>query len=175
MSNASKEAGFKNLVNIAKDALGLLEGGIFLTTKGEAKSNTMIISWGMIGQMWNKPVIMVMVRPSRYSHDLLESKKEFTVTLPKAGVAKDHMKIAGSESGLTVDKIAKMDLTLIDSRAVSVPTIQMPGIHLECKLMFKSEMLPEGIVAPEGFKNLYPDGDYHTLYFAEIVEINQTN
>ena len=52
-----------------------------LVTAGNQDSfNTMTISWGGMGTIWNKPVATVYVRTSRYTHEFMDNNDYFTVS-----------------------------------------------------------------------------------------------
>ena len=42
--------------------------------------NSMTISWGSMGTIWNKPVVSVYVRPDRYTWRFLKENDTFTVS-----------------------------------------------------------------------------------------------
>ena len=144
-----------------------LAKGAFLTTADGPHYNTMIIGWGSIGYMWGKPVFTIMVRHSRYSHDLLEKHGEFTVSLP-FGELKTAIALCGSKSGRDMDKFAAAKLTAQPGKKVAVPVIGECDRHYECKVIYQQEMLPEALDSADNNK-WYTDGDYHTLYFGEVV------
>ena len=56
--------------------------GWFLLTGGDfsAKWNTMTVSWGFAGTMWGRPVVAVVVRPTRYTREFLDARAEFTLS-----------------------------------------------------------------------------------------------
>ena len=64
--------------NAAKN-LEILSKAAFLTTKSGNKINTMVIGWGSIGVLWRLPIFNVVVRQNRFTYELLEQTKEFTV------------------------------------------------------------------------------------------------
>ena len=49
----------------------LASGGILLNTNGD-KFNTMVIGWGHIGTLWNRPTFHVYVRQGRYTKPQLD-------------------------------------------------------------------------------------------------------
>ena len=54
----------------------------FLLTCGDfaAKEfNTMTVAWGSFGVMWNKPMAMVVVRPTRYTYNFINNYPTFTL------------------------------------------------------------------------------------------------
>ena len=72
----------------------------------------------------------------------------------------------GTKSGRDVNKYEVLDLKTVSSQQVASPIIDVPGLHLECKIVYKSAMDP-ALLTPE-YAGLYPQKDYHTLYFGEI-------
>lgn len=150
-------------------ALEMLQKGAFLTTSdGKDHVNTMTISWGSIGHIWNKPVFMVMVRPSRYSFELIEQHCEFTVSLPLDDSLKKALSLCGTKSGRDVNKFEQANLTLHSSKVVEVPIIAECGLHYECKIVHKQVMVPEFFNESYDGK-WYEQKDYHTMYYGEIV------
>ena len=89
-----------------------LQKGAFLTVKNNDDINTMTIAWGSIGFMWNRPMLTVMVRYSRYSYDLIDGNNEFTVSVPSPGQLKVALGFCGTKSGRDYDKFNECGLTL---------------------------------------------------------------
>lgn len=146
-----------------------LPKGSFLVTGTKENPNVMLIGWGASGIFWGKQVLIVPVRLSRYSHEKLNEVREFTVCVPATPDAlSSERKIAGTESGRTGEKLAHLGLTLVPSEVVSTPSIQECALIYECRVLYELEMaeahLDRSIVS-----RYYAAGDYHTLYFAEIV------
>lgn len=150
----------------------LIPKNAFMTTAHGGKTNTMTIGWGSVGIMWRKPVFTALVRQSRFTKELVEQSGEFTITLPLSEM-KEALALCGTKSGRDMDKIAAAKLTLADSQAIATPIIATPGLQMECKVVFKQTMQAENLAAAEQ-ASCYADGDYHTLYFAEIVAAYRT-
>lgn len=160
----------KQTVNYNSEAdrvLDILSRGAFLTAKHNDKTNAMTIGWGSISFAWGKPVFMAMIRHSRFTHSLVEASREFTVSIPYAD-AGQALGLCGSRSGRDIDKIAAAKLTLLPGEKVAAPVIDIPGMHYECKVVFQQDMQPE-TTAEEVKNKWYANGDFHTLYFGEIV------
>lgn len=153
--------------NSAKN-LEQLAAGAFLTTKADGKVNTMTIGWGAIGFQWGKPVLTVMVRASRHTYDLIEKAGEFTVTIPYEDMKKE-LGICGSKSGRDSDKIKECGFNLIDGKNIATPSLDIKGMSFECKTVYKSEMTASKLDKDYNEK-WYKDGDYHTIYYGEILE-----
>ncbi len=152
---------------IAEKAMSRIKKGAFLTVKNGDELNTMAIGWATIGYVWQRPILMVAVRDSRHTFKLMEKSSDFTVsvTLPNMN---EKVMYCGTKSGRNVDKFKEIALKTVDSKQVRSPIIDAAGIHFECKIVFKSAMDPKFMA--KDFEKIYPEKDYHTLYFGEIVE-----
>jgi flavin reductase (DIM6/NTAB) family NADH-FMN oxidoreductase RutF len=128
----------------------------------------MTISWGNIGFEWNKPIFTVLVRKSRYTYGLIEKSNEFTVSIPLSNNLKKELLYCGTKSGRDVDKFQQCNLKLEDGKSVGTPIIADCDIHYECKVVYKQAMNPE-LLDESIKKSSYRDGDYHTIYYGEIV------
>lgn len=151
----------------AGKALDILSKGAFLTTAHDGKVNTMTIGWGSLSYMWGKPVFVVMVRHSRYTYEIIEKSGEFTVSLPFKDMKK-QLSFCGTKSGREIDKFAAMELTTDPGQKVATPVIADCGLTYECRIVYKQTMT-ENALDPEYSKRWYAQGDYHTIYYGEIV------
>jgi flavin reductase (DIM6/NTAB) family NADH-FMN oxidoreductase RutF len=163
---------FKSIkyTEMSKDMLEQLQKGAFLTVKEGDRLNTMTIGWGSIGYMWNKPVLIVMVRYSRHTFDLIDKAQDFTVSLPLNGQLKDALTFCGTKSGREIDKIKECNLKLKPGNKVNTPVLEDCDLHLECKIVYKQPMDEQQLT--KGIKDRsYSNGDYHVLYYGEIVDV----
>lgn len=144
-----------------------LSRGAFLTTMAGGKVNTMTIGWGSIGIVWGKPTVMVMVRQSRFTHDLLQKTAEFTVTVP-SGDMKKALGFCGSKSGRDMDKLAAVGLGTVPGKVTATPVVDCAGVHYECRIVYRHDA-PTTELTAENVMRWYSDEDYHTLYYGEIV------
>lgn len=155
--------------DISNELLQQLIRGAFLTVKDGDRINTMTIGWGSLGYAWNKPILMVMVRKSRYTYDMIENTDEFTVSLPLKGQLRNELNICGTKSGRDMDKFSDLNIKSEKGQAVGTPIISDCDLHIECKIVYKHDMdkdnLDEGII-----KRAYAEEDYHTLYYGEILK-----
>jgi len=142
--------------------------GAFLTVKSGDKVNTMTIGWGSVGYEWNRPIFTVLVRESRYTYELIEKSDNFTVSIPLSVDLKGALTVCGSKSGRNIDKFVECNLTLEKSKKVDTPIIGECELHYECKIVYKQEMNPE-LLSKDIIESAYKTGDYHTLYYGEIV------
>lgn len=146
--------------------------GAFLTVKAGEAVNTMTIGWATIGFVWKKEVFMVAVRDSRHTFELMEKSDDFTVTIPTDQSSKDALIFCGTKSGRDYDKFTESGLQTRKAVTVESPVIDVPGVHYECKIIYKSAM--DNAHLDEKLEKLYPAEDYHTLYFGEITACYQT-
>lgn len=156
---------------IADDLVETIKTGAFLTVRAGDRLNTMTIGWAAIGFCWRKPVFMVAVRDSRHTFTLIEEADDFTVSVP-AGDMKAAITYCGTQSGRDGDKLAACGLKTLPGRKAASPVIDAPGIHFECRIIYKTAMDPKYLA--EDLGTLYPEKDYHTLYFGEILACYQT-
>ncbi len=142
-----------------------IKEGAFLTVRAGEALNTMTIGWAAIGIAWRKPILMVMVRNSRHTFGIIEKAADFTVSVP-GGEAKKALAFCGTKSGRDVDKFKECGLKAAPGRHVASPIIEIPGIHIECRIVYKNPIDPA--LLTRDYDPLYPAKDYHTLYFGEI-------
>jgi flavin reductase (DIM6/NTAB) family NADH-FMN oxidoreductase RutF len=155
----------------AQNALTKIKEGAFLTVAAGDAVNTMTIGWAAIGYMWRNPILTVAVRDSRFTFTLIEKADDFTVTVPGNDYRKEIM-FCGTRSGRDVNKFDACHLSTAQSRHVKSPIIDVAGLHFECRLVFKGAMDPAQLV--DDYQHLYPERDYHTLYYGEIKACYET-
>lgn len=143
--------------------------GAFLTTAHDGHVNTMTMSWSGAGVFWAKPVIILPVRFTRYSHKLLLASGYATVSIPAEGQLTKELAFCGSKSGRDVDKFAQLGLTAQPGRSVPVPVVASAKLHFECRVLYKSDLSPL-TMDPAIDRAMYADHNYHTLFYCEVVE-----
>jgi flavin reductase (DIM6/NTAB) family NADH-FMN oxidoreductase RutF len=142
--------------------------GAFLTVKQGDKINTMTISWGDIGYRWSRPLLTVMVRKSRYTHELIDNNSEFTVSIPLDDSLRKALAICGTKSGRDIDKFKESGISIKASKSLETPVITECELHYECKIVYKQDMDPS-MMKEDVLMGSYANGDYHTFYYGEIV------
>ena len=139
--------------------------GAFLTVSDGETTNTMTIAWGYIGFMWGKPCFMTMVRPQRYTFDVLKKADTFTVSVP-FGTLLQELEICGTKSGRDIDK-SKV-VSFLPSKTVKSPVVAGCDAYFECRIIYKDAL--KGELMPEDVKSKMYIDDFHHLYYGEIVE-----
>jgi flavin reductase (DIM6/NTAB) family NADH-FMN oxidoreductase RutF len=162
-----------NYMAVAEKVMDQIREGAFLTVKAGDALNTMTIGWAAVGFVWRRPIFMVAVRDSRHTFGIIEKAADFTVSVP-SGDMKDAIMFCGTQSGRDHDnKLKACGLESADAVNTVSPIINVPGIHFECRIVFKAAMDPAYLNA-EYDEKLYPEKDYHTLYFGEILNCYTT-
>ncbi len=137
-----------------------------------ARFNTMTISWGSMGRIWNKPFVQVVVRPQRHTRTFMEEFATFTLcAFPPA--CHGALELLGKKSGRDGDKIAEAGLTPVAATTVGAPIFAEAELAVECRKISWQDMDPKGFLDPSIAKN-YPDKDYHRIYFGEVVAVTGT-
>jgi hypothetical protein len=145
-----------------------VKNGAFLTVEHEKELNTMTIGWFEIGYFWRTEVMTVGVRPTRFTHHIIEEVSTFSVTVPEAGTFKSELTLCGRESGKDINKFDVCNLPLSYHGDEKTPYIPIPGDHLFGRIIYKTVM--QSSQCDQKLLALYPNKDYHTLYFAEITD-----
>lgn len=150
-----------------------LSRGAFLTAAGVVW-NPMTIGWAQFGVIWNKPVVTVLVRKSRFTYGLMEQADTFTVSVPRAGELKKELAFCGTRSGRDVNKERETGLSRFAARAGGADGVSECGAFFECRIVQK-QMLDLNTLMPElraksyGANQVLPDGDPHMIYVGEVL------
>lgn len=162
-----------NYQSVARQVMEQIsDKGAFLVTKSDDKANVMTIGWALIGFVWRKPMMMIVVRNSRHTFSIIEKADSFCINVPSKKMDKE-LEFCGTKSGRNVDKFKECNLKTLKAQKIKSPILDMPGIHYECKIVYKSAIDPKFLNPQYGY--LYPNKDYHTMYFGEILACYQTD
>ncbi len=143
----------------------LLTAGTF----APGQFNCMTVSWGGLGVIWNKPMALVVVRPSRHTFTFMEAAESFTLSIFPPEY-RDALTLCGTRSGRSVDKVKETGLTPVASTQVSAPAFEEAELVLECRKMYSDDIDPKRFLANHIEAN-YNGRDYHRLYMAEILAV----
>lgn len=114
--------------------------------------NCLTVAWtGIVNT--NPPMTYISVRPTRYSHHLIQESGEFVINL----TTKDLLRTAdwcGARSGAKYDKFKEKGLTAEPATVISAPMIAQSPVSLECKV-----------------RSVTPLGT-HDMFLADIVAVN---
>ena len=109
-------------------------------------------------------MISISIRPSRYSHEIINASKEFVINIPNEEMI-DACGFCGNNSGRDFDKFKELSLTKEKGFIVSCPIIKEYPVNIECKVrqiihlgthdMFRGEVV--SVEADE--EVIYSDGE----------------
>lgn len=143
------------------------EDWALLTAGTESSFNTMTVSWGGIGQLWEKAVGFVFVRPQRYTLEFMEKSDRFTLSF-FGGNFKKELALCGSKSGRDTDKIKETGLAPVF--ADGTVSFEQAKITIVMRKLACQDMTPECFLDPS-IMDFYAEKDYHRVYIGEIEKI----
>lgn len=147
----------------------LLDQEWALLVAGTDRPNPMTVSWGGFGTLWNRPVVTVYVRPSRFTFGLLDAHPEFTLNfLPET--RRPALDLCGSVSGRDTDKWQTAGLDPVPSECIGVPRVAGADLSLECRILSTIDIDPARFLDPV-IDQLYPARDYHRAFLGEVLAV----
>ena len=169
---------FDYTLNLVDSLKNMGKRGAFLTVKdNDEKINIMTIGWGNIGYEWGRPIFTVLVRESRYTHELLENAEDFTISIPFDDKMNKSIGFCGSKSGRDYDKFKECNLNMLDRKVVKSPAVGNCQMIYECKIVYKHLMdlqFLDDDIKDKWYKEennkWYQPNDCHTIYYGEIVD-----
>jgi len=143
-----------------------------LLTAGDlaaGRFNMMTVAWGSLGTMWNRPFAQVVVRPTRHTYRFTEEFDSFTLTaFPER--LRPVLKELGTRSGRDMDKMGGSGLTPVAGLEVASPGFAEADLIIECRKLYWDDLDPARFLDP-AIDKLYPEHDYHRVYFGEMVAV----
>lgn len=139
-----------------------------VTTGSKQKANTMTVSWGGVGVIWGKNVAYIFIRDSRYTKELLDKGDFFSISFLDEEY-RDALNYCGSHSGKDEDKIKNAGLSVQIRHGI--PFIDESNFTLICNKLAAVKIDKDSLISSDLAETFYKDGDLHTMYVAEIIEI----
>lgn len=130
----------------------LLPRPVVLVTCMDDNGKPNIITIGWSTPVSHNPLIVaVAISPKRYSHDLIDRRREFVVNIPDLSLA-EMSNWCGRKSGRKFDKFAETGWTAVQGKTIKTPHIAECYVNLECKVV-------QQVIT----------GD-HTTFFGQVVD-----
>ena len=129
--------------------------------------NTMTASWGGLGILWSKPMAIAYIRPQRYTKQFVDENEYFTLTFFSEDWRK-QLALCGTKSGRDMDKVKECGFTVAAAES-GAPYFEEAELVLGCRKQMVMPMDPAAI--PDEVKEKHYDGDYHDIYWGELVEV----
>ena len=131
--------------------------------------NTMTISWGGVGIMWNKPSAFTFIRPQRFTFEFIEREECFSICFFDE-TYREALSFCGAKSGRNVNKLQETGLTPLFTEE-GVPYFEEARLVLICKKMYSSFLDEESVLGGEAVLKNYNGDDFHKMYISEILEV----
>lgn len=133
--------------------------------------NTMTASWGAVGELWNRPVAIIFIRPERYTHDFIEKNDRVTLSFFDENFKK-ALQICGSKSGREIDKVKETGLSPIATES-GATTFSQARLSLDCRKLFKTDMTEDSFLDKSVLGRWYgkEQGNLHSVYILEIEKV----
>ena len=149
------------------NAVSMFDDKWCLITAGNKDSyNTMTASWGAMGELWNKDVCFIFIRPQRYTLEFTEREEYFTLSF-FSDEYKKALTFCGRNSGRDCDKAKETGLTPMEVDGSM--SFEESETVIVCKKLFYQDINPEGFVDKAIDGVCYPEKDYHRMYVGEVV------
>ena len=143
---------------------------MLITAGTEECSNTMTASWGGLGILWGKPMAIAYIRPQRYTKQFVDSQEYFTLSF-YPDEYRPALSLCGTKSGRDMDTAKECGFTLALSDEGKAPYYEQAELVFVCRKRMVIPMDPEAM--PDEVKEKFYKGDYHDMYWGEIVEVLQ--
>lgn len=153
-----------------ESAVKLIGKDWMLITAGKAERfNTMTASWGLLGELWNKPVCTCFIRPQRYTYGFAEANDVMTMTFFDEKY-RDALKYCGSHSGRDGDKAKACGLTPIPVAEGDAVIFGEAKLALVCRKLYVTDLKKEEFLDSDALGE-YPKNDFHRVYVCEIEKV----
>lgn len=149
------------------NAVSMFDDKWCLITAGNKDSyNTMTASWGAMGELWNKDVCFIFIRPQRYTLEFTEREELFTLSF-FGEEYKKALAFCGRNSGRDCDKAKETGLTPMEVDGSM--SFEESETVIVCKKLFYQDIDPQGFI-DKGIDGVcYPEKDYHRMYVGEVI------
>ncbi|MFV0440872.1 MAG: flavin reductase [Lachnospirales bacterium] len=141
---------------------------LLVTAEKEGVANTLTASWGGVGHIWNKNVVYIFIRESRYTKEFLDSSDTFSLTFFDDKYKTD-LSYLGTVSGRDEKKIEKVGFNV--SHIDNTPYFDEAKEVFICKKLSKHFIAKDGMIDETIVPKCYSNNDYHYMYVGEIIDI----
>ena len=139
---------------------------MLITAGTKERCNTMTASWGGLGVLWGAPMATAYIRPQRYTKQFVDDNEYFTLSFFSENY-RPQLNLCGTKSGRDMDKVKACGFTVAEG-AGGAPYFEQAELVLVCRKRMAMPM--DEAAMPADVKDKWYKGDYHTMYWGEIVE-----
>ena len=142
---------------------------VLITSGDGSKVNTTAAKWGGAGYIWNKRVIFIYVRKNRYTREMIDASKQFSVSFLDQEEFRGALKYLEAVSGRDEDKVKNARLNI--NYDEGIPFIDEAGEVITCDVIYRGDFVPEGFLEESIRNEFYKDDNYHLFYIGEVRRI----
>ena len=149
---------------IERNVFSLIGSDWLLVTGGDReKFNSMTVSWGGMGVLWNKNVAFIFIRRTRYTLEFIEKQPEFSLSVYPEQYRNELLRIFGRKSGRDCDKVAESGFTPVETPFGTVAYAE-------------ASLVKDNILDQVARTTMYaPDEEAHQVFIAEITGVWKRN
>jgi len=140
-----------------------------VTALDQGKVNTMTASWGTVGVLWHEPVFITYIRDQRYTRELIENTKKYTVTFVDGNAYRKELTYLGSTSGRDEDKLAHVGFDY--DIAGDFAHIRQGLMHIDCEIIYAGKFEEEKFLDTTYLDKNYQNKDFSNIYVGKIVGV----
>lgn len=151
-----------NIIKLLRDDWMLITAG------NDQQFNMMTAGWGGLGMMFGKPVAFCFIAPTRFTYQLMEKNDTYTLSFYTEAY-RDALKICGSKTGKSADKVKETGLTPITTPAGS-KAFSEAWMIIECRKTVAQSITPEAITNA-ALKEEWSTKQLYKMFVGEIVNV----
>ena len=141
--------------------------------------NSMLIGWAGLGVLWSIPTFTIYIHKSRYSKEVFDKAKYYSVSILTGDNREKHMdawKYLGTVSGRDEDKFAgaaRLGLTVTEEiiGEEKVPYFAESDYVVICKMTGRTDFELDKLDAPARIMKWYESSGVHTIYEGEVIKV----
>jgi flavin reductase (DIM6/NTAB) family NADH-FMN oxidoreductase RutF len=158
--------------DLPDNAIELTSEQWMVVTAGREKAfNSMVISWGGLGFIWEKPVVFTFINSSRYTYQFLQQESGYTLTVFSEKY-RGALRILGNKSGKSNDKVKEAGLTPIKTPS-GLMAYKEARMIIECKNIMIQDLDYNKTAASYKIADMYKNAptSHHNMFISEITNI----
>ncbi|MGM9972381.1 MAG: flavin reductase [Anaeroplasmataceae bacterium] len=140
-----------------------------VTAGGKDGFNPMTVSWGAMGVLWNKNVVIMFIRPQRYTMEFIDKSEKFTVAFFD-GLYKEELTKAGRMTGRGIDKYKEVGLTPIYDVDADIYYPKEASYVFKLRKLYVGQLDKDNFIDKSLIADNYPNNDFHKVIIGEIVQ-----
>ena len=147
----------------------LLKDWALVTSKNQDKFNSMTISWGGFGSLWNNYAATMYIRPQRYTKKLLDNNDYYTISFFDKEYKKELTYLGATSGNDDKNKMNNTKLTpVIEDKIVYYKEAKLVFI---CKKEYVNQLKKDGIIDQKIIDQNYQNNDYSYEYIGKIEKV----